>query len=656
MANNKKRKSLIGKLFKFVIILGFIFAALGVVAFFAVRHYYPPEKIKKLALNTISTKLKREVSLKDAQITWKGVSLRDIAISEYPNFNKGIMFKAKEIELAPNLLALLTLELRFSLNLDNLTLNVKQHKNQTFNFSDMMESDSQKQTADTKKSGFFIPIRKVSIGKVSLENSKINYTDMYGSMTAVRDINLSAQNVSLTNASQLEAKFVIDYPTPKSSMRIPVDGKFTIYPAKGNFEKAGVKISSLQIRPEGIPIDISGKMDNLLNPYGTIEVKNSGFNLKDLNLQKHFTAVQKPYNVIFPKMSLNATFKKNDNLVSVSKLIAKMGDIELSGNIDASKQGKIWNSTSKFELKPFDVSFLNTMFPVISEYQMGGNAKGNLTFKTLPGKFLYNGTFGFDSGKIEYGFYRISETKGTMDFDTENIVIKKLTGKINDSPFDSSLFIKMFASAKNPNLPDKINLKTNLDIDKIEHPNFMGQNINVNCDLTDITPKKDEINGTASLIIKDGYLKDLTKFSKSNGIGEMFLIPFMILQKVGGVAKVPVFPDFNNINYSRIEGQYAFKNGIMNVLKSELDSDVALSQTTGTVNLASEKLDLKITTKLRGTLAGKIPAPIVMNVKGTIKNPSVKLDVKSIVLQPKIKDTINSALDDGKKLLKGLFK
>jgi len=125
----------------------------------------------------------------------------------------------------------------------------------------------------------------------------------------------------------------------------------------------------------------------------------------------------------------------------------------------------------------------------------------------------------------------------------------------------------------------------------------------------------------------------------------------VILQKAS--KKVKTLPNFNVINYSVISGEYTFSRGNMTIKKSDLYSDMADVATRGNVDLPSEKLNVEISVKLHKKSGISMSVPACMKITGTFASPKVKLDVKSVLKQPKIK----KAIDKGaKKLFKKLFK
>ena len=201
-------------------------------------------------------------------------------------------------------------------------------------------------------------------------------------------------------------------------------------------------------------------------------------------------------------------------------------------------------------------------------------------------------------------------------------------------------------------------LKTSgkLDIGPITHPNFRTQAARVDWALTGIAPDLAKLSGRASLNVGAGALEDLSLLAAKSQIARIALFPFVVLQKTAGLAKIPLLPGFDRVSFKEITGDYTFENGVMTVKESHMDSSAAYVTTTGSADLARDRLDLRIAAKVGGVMQGKIAGPLAFCVRGSMSNPEVKADVASILNQPAVNQAVNQAVEQGKKLLKGLFK
>lgn len=85
----------------------------------------------------------------------------------------------------------------------------------------------------------------------------------------------------------------------------------------------------------------------------------------------------------------------------------------------------------------------------------------------------------------------------------------------------------------------------------------------------------------------------------------------------------------------------------MKIEKSQLRADAADADSSGSINLVNDTLDLNVITTPKAGIS--LPIPIGVTIKGPFGNPSVKPDVSAILKQPVLKDSVQ-------KLLKGIFK
>ncbi|HVE12663.1 MAG TPA: AsmA-like C-terminal region-containing protein, partial [Elusimicrobiota bacterium] len=106
------------------------------------------------------------------------------------------------------------------------------------------------------------------------------------------------------------------------------------------------------------------------------------------------------------------------------------------------------------------------------------------------------------------------------------------------------------------------------------------------------------------------------------------------LQKIGHIEGINVFPDFNNLAYDSIVGDYAFSSGTMALRESRLSGSDANASTTGTIELPTNRLNLLAVVNVRN-----VPFIPDLKITGTPDNPVVRPQL------PK------QAVDAGKKLL-----
>lgn len=164
--------------------------------------------------------------------------------------------------------------------------------------------------------------------------------------------------------------------------------------------------------------------------------------------------------------------------------------------------------------------------------------------------------------------------------------------------------------------------------------------------LSGITPDLRKLGGWAKLHSAGGSLAPEQKGASRTGIMKALMMPITVVQKIGAfILPLKILPDLTHIMFTEIAGDYVFDRGVMTIKDFHLDSATVGVKTTGTVDLAAQKLALVASIKPSG--AGAVD----VDVTGTFDNPSMKPRLGSVLASPaaaKIKD-------EAGKLLKGLF-
>ena len=176
----------------------------------------------------------------------------------------------------------------------------------------------------------------------------------------------------------------------------------------------------------------------------------------------------------------------------------------------------------------------------------------------------------------------------------------------------------------------------------------------------------DRLNGMARLQIADGRVTDLHQLVEQQKIFKVIFIPFLTLQKLDrlGVLRVK-FPDFVNVSFREVRGDYLFQQGVMDIQNFYLDSPEVWIASKGKVDLPKEELDLHVTTKLqKGKSMGDLAEYLVDKegrptlgffIKGPFSKPSVKPDIAA-AKQKAAEEVIQKGVEKGLKFLDQILK
>jgi hypothetical protein len=444
---------------------------------------------------------------------------------------------------------------------------------------------------------------------------------------------------------------------------------------------SGMIIKKLDFRAGPALGSLKGRFawDPILDYELSAEIKAQTPELDTTEIARKFHAT--PKNIKIPLADITARLLISPHKIRLlaSGISAKSLKASVSGDLVITPEAK---ASGRLSLNAGDLRDLAAMVPQLRDYGLKGSAAGEIDFnmaKTLDlrGRILFN------SLELQAFDTRLTEVKGGVDFSSDQLKADAV-GKLDGSP------LKITAAVKNYQTHPQVTLNADLAALKlkavpaqqdstpqppaagsknaqaaantfafdisgrtrlgaIEHPNLAAKETLITYNLKNVSDDLSGLSGTAAFDIGGGKFDNLYELARNYKAAKVALYPMLMLGKASRLAKTLRLPDFNTITFTKMEGKYAFQNGVMKIQSSTLDADVANAETSGSINLVSESLDLKINTRLKQASGINLSAPLGMTVKGTFDNPSAKPDVRSIMEQPVIKSTVE-------KLLKGLLK
>ena len=158
-----------------------------------------------------------------------------------------------------------------------------------------------------------------------------------------------------------------------------------------------------------------------------------------------------------------------------------------------------------------------------------------------------------------------------------------------------------------------------VEIGSLTHPNAQIEKVTASWDLYGVTPDLKKLNGDAKFGVSGGRLHAIGDMALQSPVVKILTYPILIIQKLSFGA------DLNNISDVKILGDYAFKDGVMTLRRSEMESSAAQVSALGTINLPAEALDMTVTAQV-----GRLPA-VDMAVTGTVTAPKTKVKVGKLL-------------------------
>ena len=383
---------------------------------------------------------------------------------------------------------------------------------------------------------------------------------------------------------------------------------------------------------------------------------------------------QLPPGIQFPPSRWDGSFYLGQNNIRVKqlKLSFKGNTVELSNSEFMELTGK--NPTLKVLVKcpSFDLPEITPIFPSTRKLKLFGHgffalaASGPIERPVLEGKLKFE-----DLGIKELGT-DVSHFTGIVSFNEQRIDAPDIYGKFDGSQTHIDLTIKNYiqrpfidmeidlskfnlnhffaardqfvhtlsslkegsgktpatASREHENPAPPIDSKGILNIEHLTHPKFHADNVHVTWNIQGITPDLKTMTGHAHILANHGKLKDLGDLIDKSILVKILASPLIAIQKITSFGGIRLFPNFNNITFKELAGDYNFADGIMAVNESHVYSDAANVSAKGKIDIPRENIDMRVIAQVANI------APMKISVVGKFDKPKIHVDLADLLLGP----------------------
>lgn len=661
------------KIFKFLLISFITLVVLLVGALLTLKIMFPMEKIKAQLQEQVKNKLNREIDFKDISFSLKGLSISDFALSEKNTFKDGTFIFAEYALAEVDLKSLLHKQIKIdNIGLEKITVNVIKGKDGEFNFDDLLSAKTQ-ETVATPKEQSESSLLDISAKQIYIKDAVINYNDEETQTKfSLNNLNIQIDKFDLNKEFSLLITCLTKINMPAlvlDPVLFKIESKINL--AALDMQKAKAEITDFSINYDKSALNFTGLIDDFSNPQINLSGTLNGI---DDNLIKHFTQDEvTPFSVPLINMILSAKLDLENNTANISQAKASVGNsfIKTRGQVDFSKADTVFSADTDLSVSLDEVS------SIAKETLESLNLKGTITGKL---NISQNKDFNI-KGNISVKNFGAKIMKQDLRDITGNITIKSLrdiytnkwTGNISSSPANLTLaykkgkntsldltfymkkftledmdFEKLFAGkeenkeeAKEENMPqannsvnqnsELYNLKADITIDQIENNVLTANEFNLKTDVKDFDVSLAKAQGTLSFSTKNGEIRDIDKLMSSSKLLKVMFTSLKVIQKAFDFAKLDNSSITNGIiKCDLIDAQYNIKDGIVSIVKSDIDSDLTVIRATGTTDLIKDAIDAKIQAQI-GKTGSKGFKPIVIKVKGPLNDPSYKVDVLSSI-------------------------
>jgi AsmA protein len=657
------------KIFKLLLWLFIIFVVLTAGALLALKLMFPMEKIKAQVQEQVKNKLNREIDFKEVSLSLKGLSISDFALSEKTTFKEGTFVSAKKAKAEIDLRALLHKQIKIeSVGLENFVINIIKDKDGKFNFDDLISKGEEEPSSSSEPSSSEkLPIA-ISAKQIYTKNAIINFNDESAAMKfSINNLDIEINDFDLADNFSVLITCLSKINMPALTLD-PVIFKTAAQINLANLEmaKAQAEIKEFSITYDKSSLILSGLIADFSNPQINLTGTLNGI---DDALIKHFVQGEiTPFSVPVINMILSAKLNLENSTADISQAKASIGNsfIKSRSSVDFSKEEISFSSDTDLSVSLDEVSSIaketlqafNLKGAITGKLNAAQNKnlklKGNLNFKNIGARFLnknLENTFGTITIKSLEEIYT-DKWQGNFDSSPWNLTLAYKKSKntnidlsfymqnftLDDINFET-LFSKENSAKEQENssqtteqttaLEGLYNLKADIVIDQIKNNVLTANKFTVKTDIKDFDLSLEKTEGSLNISTVDGEIRDIDKLMSSSKLFRVLFGSVKVVQKAFNFAKLDNGSITNGIiKYSLIDAAYTLKDGVVSIVKSNIDSDLTVVRATGSADLLKDSVDMKIQAQLGKTGSGGFK-PIVINVKGPLSNPSYKLDVLS---------------------------
>jgi len=638
----------------FVTVFALITAVLIYAKLFVDPNDYRTE-IAAQASKSIGRELVIDGDLSLSVFPWIGIEIGRVSVGNASGFS-GDFATVDNAGAAVRLLPLLSGNLQISrVVLDGLQANLQVKANGNNNWSDLGERDSADDRSgadDVQQRGS--GLQSFSIEGVDISNSQLSYADQQnGQDIVIRDINLSADNISSGQAFDLDGGLLYNNVSAQLSYQLQLDGRLKFDQAAGqlDFEQLQLVLSDRGNDPlPALALTLNGMFNSQsetleLNPLqletGDLQLTanvqgssvlsapaiNGSAELAQFNPKK----LAKTFNIELPqlrsddalqKASAELKFNATSDRVQISNLHAMLDDSSIDGRLTATMGKAASNYVFNLQLDqinldnymPAEPASDEPMPPIAVELFRSINARGDVGV-----------------GQLTINQLDLTEIQVGINADRGGWRLQPISAKFYDGTLAGGVTID--ASGSSPQLSTTGNLDQVLAgamLADVAGRDLLTGIANFDSDLRmDMNNPTQTLSGELVLGINDGALKgvDIVGMMRQG----LSLADNLSGGRIGGAELLQASGD---TRFASLSGRFLADNGVIRNNDFKLVSPLLNVLGEGVIDLASDQIDYTVTasllqapeggaeTKLGKMLGKSIP----IRIRGSLSKPAYSID------------------------------
>jgi AsmA protein len=607
-----------------------VIALLLIVPHFIDIQKYKPE-IEKQVAQTTGRPFTIGGDLRLSLFPWAMVALSDLHLGNPPGYKEKDFLYVKSFDVEVKLLPLISKDFQVKrFVVDGLRLNIEKNREGRGNWEGIGKTPDKAPPAppkdttrkpEEKTEGAF-PLKSIEVGEFAIRNASFLYLDQgTGEKKEISGLTLTLQDVSLDRPIRLMLTALLD------NQPLSIEG--SLGPVGRDFGNAKIPLDVTLKAFKEVNVSLKG------NIVAATQQFDFGLQVSSFSPRKVFSAIGKPFPVAtsdpeaLTKVALKATLKGSPDRVSLSQGALDLDESKLSFSLNAKEFSKP-DITFDLNLDKINVDrYLPPSSPKGAAKEEKGKAAPAASKKTDYAplrKMVVNGTVKVGmltamGAKVEDVNVKVNGKNGIFHVDplTAKVYQGGVTAKTaldvrQDVPKTTVDFQTKGVQA-GPLLRDV------LKKDFLEGTTNADASIQMEGDDPDVI--KRTLDGKGQLLFTDGAVKGIDLAGMARDAKAIVGLSKDVGQK-------------SKTDFSELNAPFTITKGLVNTTGTTMTSPLLRVQATGKANLVDESLDLRVETKLVGSLKGQgdtkqregITVPIL--VTGTFSSPSFAPDMKGI--------------------------
>lgn len=690
------------KLIKILAVLIVIAVVLLGGAAVALKLMFPLAKLKSMAQEYVAQNYNRDIDFSAVSLNLIGVTIESFKLSEEGGFEAGNFISADSAVVKVELMPLFKKQIKIStIGFDGVEINVIKNADGKFNFDNLIPASADEVSPQPEQDQLSsAPLAMDLTAKdIYIKNSDVTYKDLQNGMEfSVEDVNFTVDDFDYNNPFSFELSFNTSVNTGNIKITpVKILAKGIVNIAGMELEKASAEITDFAVEYKGFRINMTGGISNLQMPDLSLKGEISGI---DSELAAEFVSGDIP-SFALPVINLEAKASADleNSKAEVSKFDISLGKsyIKNTAAVDFSKPEISYAESTSLNVNLSEVSDISK--ELLAVFKLKGSVTGDIKAVSAGSdKPLVTGSVVLkDIGAAAMGKI-LSSLNGEIKINSlDDIKTNTIKGVFDGSDFKTSLayknnkkmavdfmfnmdkftledidFDELLASAEGGEKGETVSsdkaatssgasdlqmapmdVKADIIIKRVENNVFSTDNLTFKADVKDLDLTMSKASGTVYFASSDGEIRDLDKLINSSVFLKVALTTVKIAQKALKATQIISGADINtdSVSYKSIVGDYRLGGGKATINKSDLNSDLATINTSGSINFVTQQLDMTVKVGLGKNASGSAD----IKVGGSIEDPSFKLDVVSTVsslLGSDRKETAKQAVDNVKNTVK----